>query len=339
MARSGRHLRAGRRRYQDRCRSGAARRPAYAALDLGTNNCRLLIAHQAQRGLRVLDSFSRIVRLGEGVGTTGELSEAAMVRTIEALRVCAAKMSRGKVVGSRSVITAAGREARNRSQFVRRVRQETGIRLEVISAREEADLTLAGCLPLLEVSGDRVLLFDVGGGSAEFVLAKIHSQGQVTIEGCVSLPCGVVKITEKYGNHEFTEDDYQEVVESVKDMLVPFDREYGIGGKVSAGHLQVIGTAGTVTTLAGVNMRLDHYNRALVDGSWLEVEAIRRICRELAALSVDERAAYPCIGRARADLVVAGCAVLEAVCSMWPMERLRVADRGVREGILTRMMR
>lgn len=316
-------------------RAGAHR--VFAALDLGTNNCRLLVARPARGGFKVIDGFSRIVRLGEGVSEAGELSEDAIQRTIDALKICARKMARRRVSDARCVATQAARSARNREDFVARVQEETGLSIEVISSREEAELTLTGCFPLLETAGGKALMFDVGGGSAEFVWADVLERGGARITGWTSLPCGVVTLTERHGSNDFSPLEYERLVADVMSMLAPFDREHDISAQIADGMVQMVGTAGTVTTIAGVDMRLPRYNRARVDGSWLDFEAVTRVSRELAIKSYDERAAHPCIGHNRADLVVAGCAVLEAVCRMWPAGRLRVADRGVREGILSVM--
>ena len=295
----------------------------------------MLIAQPVRHGFEVIDSFSRTVRLGQGVSEAGELSEEAIVRTIDALGTCVGKMERQRVSRYRSVATEAARSARNRDDFVARVRQETGIRLEIISSREEAELTLTGCRSLLDTGRDHALMFDVGGGSAEFVWARMT--GGVSIEGWMSLPCGVVTLTEKLGGSDFTPREYDAVVRHVTDLLLPFDLEFGISRKISEGDVQMLGTAGAVTTVAAVSMSLPSYRRSRVDGYWLEFDAARRVSRELAANNYAERVANPCIGRNRADLVVAGCAVLEAVFRTWPAGRLRVADRGLREGILNVM--
>jgi len=326
----------GRNRAGGRNRTGRKQR-VFAALDLGTNNCRLLIAQPAGRGFRVIDGFSRIVRLGEGVSEAGTLSEAAIQRTVDALKICANKMSRRRVSQARCVATQAARSARNSDLFVERVKQETGIDMEIISSREEAELTLTGCFSLLDPAYDHALMFDVGGGSAEFVWARILESGGARILGWTSLPCGVVTLTELHGKKEFAPAEYESLVADVVDTLRPFDAQFGISDHIAAGGVQMVGTAGTVTTVAGVDMCLQRYNRSRVDGSWLGFDAVERISRVLSGQTYDERAAHPCIGHNRADLVVAGCAVLEAVCRIWPAGQLRVADRGVREGILSVM--
>ena len=309
----------------------------FAALDLGTNNCRLLIAQPTHYGFRVIDGFSRVVRLGEGVSAAGVLSEKAIDRTVEALKICSKKMGRRRVSESRCVATQAVRSAKNSKYFVERVKKETGIDLEVISAREEAELTLTGCFSLLDQSHDHALMFDVGGGSAEFVWARIQPDGGAEVDGWTSLPCGVVTLTERHGSNDFSSGEYERLVSDVVDMLRVFDEQHGIVRHIAEQKVQMVGTAGTVTTIAGIDMDLPRYSRSMVDGVWLSFDVVARICGELSAQNYDQRAAHPCIGHNRADLVVAGCAVLEAVCRLWPAGRLRVADRGVREGILSVM--
>ncbi len=310
----------------------------YAAVDLGTNNCRLLIARPAPDGFRVIDGYSRIVRLGEGMVEAERLSEPAMARAIEALSICAGKIERRSVTRSRCIATEACRRAANCAPFLDRVTAETGLRLDIISSREEAELTLAGCVPLLEPETPYALLFDVGGGSAELVWLRQRRPDPPEILACVSLPCGVVTLTERLGMREFTPAQYEAAVGYVAAMLEGFEASHGIRRHIEDGSAQMLGTAGTVTTIAGVWLGLERYDRSRVDGTFLTLDAVYEVSRKLAGASCAERAAHPCIGAARADLVVAGCAVLEAICRMWPAARLRVADRGVREGILLELI-
>jgi exopolyphosphatase/guanosine-5'-triphosphate,3'-diphosphate pyrophosphatase len=310
----------------------------FAAVDLGTNNCRLLIARPAPEGFRVVDGYSRIVRLGEGMGQSGCLSPSAMDRTVEALRVCAAKMERRRVTRSRAIATEACRRAQNCAAFLDRVEAETGLRLDIISSREEAELTLAGCIQLLDPARPYALLFDVGGGSAELVWLRQRAPEPPEIIGCISLPCGVVTLTERHGAHEFTPENYGRLVDEVESMLTELESAHEIRRHIADGTAQMLGTAGTVTTIAGVHLGLERYDRARVDGVELSLESVREVSSRLAGWSCAERAAHPCIGPARADLVVAGCAVLDAICRTWPAARLRVADRGVREGILLQLI-
>lgn len=310
------------------------RRKIIAALDLGTNNCRLLVAHPKPGGFKVIDGFSRIVRLGEGVAGTGNLSNAAMDRTLDALKMCAERIVRRDVTHGRYIATEACRQADNGERFLERIEKEIGIRLETIPSREEAELTLAGCLPLLDTNIPYALTFDVGGGSAEVLWVKLQKDQTPEILGWISLPCGVVTMTERYGDPDISRDSYARMVCDIKALLKPFDDKHGISLAIERGEVQMLGTAGTVTTIAGIDMDLNRYNRSVVDGSWLDFETVFSICGNLVNASFDERAAYACVGRSRAELVVAGCGVLEAICRTWPAGRLRVADRGVREGIL-----
>jgi exopolyphosphatase/guanosine-5'-triphosphate,3'-diphosphate pyrophosphatase len=310
----------------------------FAAVDLGTNNCRLLIARAADTGFRVIDGYSRIVRLGEGMNGSGRLTAEAMHRALEALRICAAKMERRAVTRARCVATEACRRATDCQEFLDRVESTTGLRLDVISAREEAELTLAGCVPLLDPARPYALLFDVGGGSAELVWLRHGDGPRPEILGCTSLPCGVVTLTERHGVREFTPAQYARVVDEVGAMLEEMETAHDIRRHLADGSAQMLGTAGTVTTVAGVHLGLDRYDRARVDGAELPLDAVREVTARLAGWSCAERAANPCIGAARAELVVAGCAVLEAICRTWPAASLRVADRGVREGILLQLI-
>jgi len=310
------------------------RRKIIAALDLGTNNCRLLVAHPMPGGFKVIDGFSRIVRLGEGVAGTGNLSNAAMDRTLDALKMCAERIVRRDVTHGRYIATEACRQADNGERFLERIEKEIGIRLETIPSLEEAELTFAGCLPLLDTNIPYALTFDVGGGSAEVLWVKLQKDQTPEILGWISLPCGVVTMTERYGDPDISRESYARMVCDIKALLKPFDDKHGISLAIERGEVQMLGTAGTVTTIAGIDMDLNRYNRSVVDGSWLDFETVFSICGNLVNASFDERAAYACVGRSRAELVVAGCGVLEAICRTWPTGRLRVADRGVREGIL-----
>ena len=311
----------------------------YAALDLGTNNCRLLVAKPAPEGFRVIDAFSRIVRLGEGVGATGRLSEAAMERTIEALKVCAAKMHQHNVTRTWSVATEACRRAANCGEFLDRVKAETGIDLDIISTHEEARLVFNGCASLLDFTSRRALVFDIGGGSTELIWLDLEQPTAPEIIAWTSLGCGVVTLAEQYGRDHIPPRVYRAMLSHVDEMLVPFERAYGLRLQLADGAVQMIGTSGTVTTVAGVYLELPRYDRSRVDGLWMGFDDIQRVAQRLAAMDYASRAAHPCIGHGRADLVVAGCAILEAIMRAWPVRRVRVADRGVREGMLRALIR
>lgn len=312
--------------------------PAYAALDLGTNNCRLLVATPDDAGgFRVVDAFSRIVRLGEGLANAGRLSPEAMTRTIDALRVCARKIRRGAVTGARSVATEACRQAENCDEFLGRVTAETGLVIETISSEEEARLVLQGCLPLFEAAPSYGLVFDIGGGSTEVVWVRL-GRSRAEILDWISIPLGVVTLSERYGRGTIAAAEYDSLIVEVDRYLAPFCARHGIAQWVAQGAVQMLGTSGTVTTLCGVNLSLPRYDRSVVDGTYLGFESIGRISYMLRRMDCAGRAAQPCIGSERADLVVSGCAVLEAICKRWPVGRLKVADRGIREGILCELM-
>jgi exopolyphosphatase/guanosine-5'-triphosphate,3'-diphosphate pyrophosphatase len=305
----------------------------YGALDLGTNNCRLLLATPRPEGFAVVDAFSRIVRLGEGASQTGRLGEAAMQRTIEALRVCANKLIWRRVTRRRLIATEACRAAENGLEFLDRVRLETGLELEIIDRQTEAQLAVAGAEPLIEPGARRVLIFDIGGGSTELMWLERETDNCV-MRDWISLPAGVVTLAERFGGVEVTSASFELMRAHVRDLIAPFVARVGA---LSPDHL--LGTSGTVTTIAGVQMRLRRYDRSRVDGSWLANSEIDEVVSRLLAMSYEERAASPCIGRDRADLVLAGCAILEEIRRAYPAGRLRVADRGLREGILAYLMK
>jgi exopolyphosphatase/guanosine-5'-triphosphate,3'-diphosphate pyrophosphatase len=234
----------------------------------------------------------------------------------------------------RSVATEACRRAENCEQFIDRVAEETGLELEIITSAVEGRLALAGCAPLLEGGPEQALVFDIGGGSTELMWLTATCGGQPQVEDCMSLPCGVVTLAERYGGGRLAHHTYQAIVDAVADLIGPFEARHGIRNRVAAKRVQMLGTSGTVTTLAAVHLHLERYDRAAVDGAYLTFDDVAALSHALAGMEVRERAANPCIGRQRADLVVAGCAILEAICRTWPVGRLRVADRGLREGIL-----
>jgi exopolyphosphatase / guanosine-5'-triphosphate,3'-diphosphate pyrophosphatase len=309
-----------------------------AALDLGTNNCRLLVARPAGGGFRVVDAFSRIVRLGEGLAATGALSEDAIARTLDALKVCAAKIAFRRIASGRYVATEACRRAANCEAFLARVREEVGLEIEIISTAEEARLVVSGCAPLLDPSIPHAIVFDIGGGSTEIVWLRLargrdRRRRRPQILGSVSLPLGVVTLTDRFGG-EVSPAAYRMMVDEAAFALRSFETAHRILRHVRNGRVQMLGSSGTVTTLAGIHLALPRYTRALVDGSSLTFAQIAAVSAHLAGLDLAGRAASPCVGRERADLVLSGCAILDAICETWPVGRLRVADRGVREGIL-----
>jgi len=332
-------------------RGASSNEPIYAALDLGTNNCRLLIARPTRRGFQVVDAFSRIIRLGEGVSVTGVLTDAAIDRTMDALRVCASKMVRNSVTRSKLVASEACREALNGSVFIERVRRDIGMNLEVLSQEIEAQLAVSGCASLIDEGCDHALVFDIGGGSSELIWLDVTKRrtGAMTscglpvdpsacIEAWTSLPVGVVSLAEKFGGRDVQAQDFEDMVTWVSAMIQPFEDKHRFRERTAEGRAHLLGTSGTVTTVAGIQLRLPRYDRRRVDGCWLDCADVRKITYDLLDQSYEERVAQPCIGRDRADLVLAGCAILEALMRMWPTQRLRVADRGLREGMLTNMM-
>lgn len=331
--------RQGRRSGQQRPRQNDGRwSHIYGALDLGTNNCRLLVAKPNAGSFRVIDSFSRIVRLGEGVSKTGMLSNDAMDRTMGALRICASKMRRRGVTRMRCVATEVCRKAENSVEFLERVARESGIELDIITTQEEAGLAVDGCSPLLDHANRNALVFDIGGGSTELVWLRLNPDGGTEKLGWMSIPCGVVTLTERHGGGVISDQAYEDMMMDIDHYIDRFESDFGIAEQVAGKQVQMLGTSGTVTTLAGIHFGLRRYNRRRVDGAWLNSSDVIRICRRLAGADYEARVAEPCIGKDRADLVVSGCAIVEAMHRKWPVEKMRVADRGVREGLLHGLM-
>lgn len=308
----------------------------YAALDLGTNNCRLLIACPTQDGFRVVDSFSRIIRLGEGVSATGCISEAAIERAVAALSICRDKINLRKARRLRLIATEACRAASNAEGFRSRVAAETGIELEVIDRETEAALAVLGCSPLVDPRGCGAILFDIGGGSTELVrIERDPENPRPRIKAWMSIPYGVVTLAEQFGGRDVTPEIYAAMEQEVAHHVAPFAQEHG--GDLAGMHL--LGTSGTVTTLAGIHLNLARYDRRRVDSIWMNDSDITATINKLLGMSYEQRAGNNCISVERADLVLAGCAILDAIRSAFPLPRLRVADRGLREGMLVEMMR
>ena len=320
-------------------RAAAPGRAVYAALDLGTNNCRLLVARPAYDGFRVIDAFSRIVRLGEGLSITGRLAEAAVERALEALKVCRLKLDQRGVTRAKMIATEACRSAANGADFIRRARDEAGLELEIIDREREAFLAAAGCVSLADPKARGLVLFDIGGGSTEIVWVKQELEGGAVrqeVAAWASLPVGVVSLADRHGGIDVPPSLYETMIEEVSEALKGFAAEAREAGIAENFHL--LGTSGTVTTVAGLHLNLVRYERRRVDGMWMSAAETDAVSSRLSAMNYDERAANGCIGQERADLVLAGCAILEAIRRAFPAERIRIADRGLREGLLMEMM-
>jgi exopolyphosphatase/guanosine-5'-triphosphate,3'-diphosphate pyrophosphatase len=312
---------------------------AFAALDLGTNNCRLLVGAPAHHGFRVLDSFSRIVRLGEGLHQSGRLSATAMERALGALHACAARLRRRPLRAVRAIATEACRRAVNGAEFLARVRTETGIAFDIITPREEAELALESCAALLAGSGRRALLFDIGGGSTELAWVRLDAGRWPELIAYDSLPVGVVTLAEQFGHEGFSAQGYDAMVAAVAARLAPFERIHCIGHEIRMHGVRMLGTSGTITTLAGVALGLDRYRRPAVDGQVMTAASVTRALAAVRGMGREGLSQHPCVGPERASFVLPGCAIFEAIRTMWPVAEVTVADRGLREGMLLRMMR
>lgn len=311
----------------------------YAAIDLGTNSCRLVIASPTPTSFRIVETFSRVTRLGEGIIKEDELSRLAIKRTVAALKVCAGVLHEySPIFKSRFVATAACRRARNCQEFISAVKKETGLNIEIISSKEESRLAVVGCVPLLNRNIKRTLVFDIGGGSTEISLARITGSGKTIIEGFVSLPYGVVTVSEAFPGNEMTDLAYNTIVERSQEMLADFEEKFQIMDAIRNQEIQVIGTSGTVTVLGAVHLNLSRYNRSAVDGISISTSDIEKTIAKIKRLGSEGRSRHPCIGAQKSDLTMAGCAIIEALIHYWPISEVTVADRGIREGILLDMM-
>ena len=318
----------------------AAAGPCYGALDLGTNNCRLLLARPSHGGFAIVDAFSRIVRLGEGLGASGRLKQEAMDRTIDALRVCANKLRWHGVKRHRLIATEACRLAENGEAFIARVAAETGLELEIINRETEAMLAATGAESLIDSAATSAIVFDIGGGSTEVMWVERQAAGG-KVRAWISLAAGVVTLSERHGGgRHVTAENFASMRAEVARLLEPFLRQLeGLLETDGAGPDHLLGTSGTVTTIAGVHLGLRRYDRSIVDGCWLEAHEANQVISNMRAMTYDDRARNGCIGRERADLVLAGCAILDEIRAAFPDKRIRVADRGLREGILSQLMK
>ena len=335
-------------RRRSRGRSGKGRRPqTFAALDLGTNNCRLLIARASGDGFKVIDSYSRVVRLGKGLASTGRLSDESMDAAVEALAVCASKMKARRVKRWRCVATEACRKASNGQEFLDRAKEEGGVSLEIISPRVEARLAVMGCLNLIDMTKEVALVIDIGGGSTELSWVDVrrlkdpNEESRVhrpPISAWASLPVGVVTLSEMVPETDDRETWYADMKAKVREAIAEQGCETRFTKTFKEGRGHLIGTSGTITSLAGIHLKLPFYQRDKVDGLWLRSSDALKVARDMASRSPEDRAKEPCIGEDRARLLVAGCAITDVICEMWPSKMIRVADRGLREGMLRGLM-
>lgn len=317
--------------------------PIFAALDLGTNNCRLLVASvqpvsgnvyasKAGNNIRVLDSFSRVVRLGEGVSSSGILSQEAVERTLLALRACQKKLNRYAITSSRFVATEACRRAENGREFLKNVRDEIGMEIEIISSEEEARLAFSGCSSLLTDDAKKAVVFDIGGGSTELLWVDVENGKNIV--DWLSVGFGVMNLSDKFGGTSHADIAFSDMVATIAEKLKAFNITNQIAGAIEKTSVQLLSTSGTVTTLAAIHLDLPRYDRSRIDGITLSVSDIRATIKKLLNMRQWERFNHPCIGPDRSDFILSGCAIFEAISSLWPIHNITIADRGVREGII-----
>ena len=338
-------------------RSAPAGPQLYAALDLGTNSCRMLIAQPKGSQFQVVDSFSKTVQLGVGLEASGRLSRASMGRTIQALRICQKKIEKHGVSRMRLVATEACRRARNSRDFMRQIRRETGLTLEIIAPEEEARLAVISCAPLVSRRTEQLLVVDIGGGSTELVwidlsgvapeersraIMRMHAgfmpqdgKPAARVVDWISVPLGVATLKDQFAD---VDDDAARFAlmswffEENLASFSPYNAENPRAG------FQIIGTSGTVTTVAASFLGLRRYDRTKVDGLSMTSDQIDTVIRDYLSLGPEGRRTDPRIGRDRHSLIMSGAAILQALMRIWPTDRLSVADRGLREGLLYAQM-
>lgn len=328
----------------------------YAALDLGTNSCRMLIARPRGAQFQVLDSFSKAVQLGHGLEASGRLSRAAMVRTIQALRICQKKIEKHGVRRMRLVATEACRRARNARDFMRQVKRETGLQLEIILPEEEARLAVISCAPLVSKKTEQLLVVDIGGGSTELVwidlsavppqdrpasIMRLHTgfrdqaANGARVVDWISVPLGVATLKDQFIDVEDDAARFALMSWFFEENLAKFSPYNAASPREG---FQIIGTSGTITTVAASFLGLRRYDRAKVDGLSMTSDQIDTVIRDYLSLGPEGRRTDPRIGRDRHSLIMSGAAILQALMRIWPTDRLSVADRGLREGLLYAQM-
>ena len=306
----------------------------YAVIDLGTNSCRLLIGESTGQSFQMIESLSHIVRLGEGLESHGSLSEGAMKRTIKSLRLYAQKIQFYNVKKIRCVTTKFCRIARHSTAFISRIKIETGLSFEILTERDEAELIAIGCGELFDRKKPHVIVFDIGDGRTE--IAKLSLiKGRYELQDTISLPLGVVRFSERYHGKILTNDIYQEIVMLSKKQIVSFSSQQSVDLK----QLQLIGTSTTMTCLAAVQLGLQQYDRQKIDGHVFSTLAIYDVIKRLMKLNDAELAMYPCINDDHAHIIQFGCAILQAFLGIWSVKQIRIADRGLKEGVLLRLIR
>jgi exopolyphosphatase/guanosine-5'-triphosphate,3'-diphosphate pyrophosphatase len=321
----------------------------------------MLIAQPKGAQLHVVDSFSKSVQLGNGLEQSGRLSRSSMARTIGALKICRRKLETHEVRRMRLVATEACRRATNAAEFIRLVERETGLPLEIIEPEEEARLAVVSCAPLVSKRAEQLLVVDIGGGSTELVwidltrvipheraraIMRLHSGFKpgaddpfpgARVVDWISVPLGVATLKDQF--RDVTDDAGRFALMSwhFEECLAEFSPYADAEGDSDPGF-QVIGTSGTVTTVAATHLGLRRYDRNKVDGLRMTTDQIDRVIRGYLAQGPEGRRNDPRIGRDRHSLIMSGAAILQALMRVWPTDRLSVADRGLREGLLYAQM-
>ena len=295
----------------------------FAAIDLGSTNCRLVIVDIIEDKYKIICSFSEILNLGRNLSFSNEFNDEIIEKTIEIFKIISQKLKYYNVLSYRCVATEACRQSINSDELVKRIHERTNIEIEIIPSKEEARLCLKSCLNHNVNLNDFNLVFDIGGGSTEIIIFdSIYSNKDFDF---LSIPIGVINFSEKVSLFKT-----EKVLGQLEKQMMFFSKKK----KIHNEPISIIGSCGTVTTLCAIHLKLNYYQKSLVDNTLLEIEDLKQTCNFVKRLSSEEKEKHPCIGPQRINLLDNGILILEKILESWPVKRILVSDRGLREGII-----
>lgn len=304
----------------------------FAAIDLGSRNCRTIVGCQSKAGaFEYIETYSKSVSLADGVAASKKLSRKSMDRTIEALAFCSKVLSRYAGLTYLAVATDAMRRAENASVFIKRVKRELGLIISIITPQEEAYYAALGCIEVLSLETEIFVVFDIGGGSSEIALCRQKSDKDIELIDSLSIPYGVINLLESKDHLTFS--GYSNLVQKISDLSRDFLNQYATTLDF-VNNFQCIGTSGTTTTVAALNMNLRFYDREKINDSILQFSEILKTVHYVQSLSEDERKLHPYISQSNEDLVLGGLTILEGIVRGLPASTITVTDRGVRDGVV-----
>lgn len=305
----------------------------FASIDLGTNTVRLLVVTGNSKGFTTLHSNQLITRLGEGLSHSGILKDIAMERTIKAVLDFKREASKYSPFAIWVAATSAVREAKNRNEFIEKIREVTGLELEVIPWEEEARRTLLGVFSGLDGNIKKAIVFDIGGGSTEYILTV-----DKRLVKSVGTALGVVHLSEKYIRKDPVDDGELIILESVITNKIRNVKSQLHDVLCTMHDVRLIGTAGTVTTIAALDLNLHPYDPAKVNGYVLNIENVKEILKKLKNMTLEERRNIPALESGREDLIIPGAVIVIKTMEIFGFNEMIVSDYGLREGIILAKM-